>query len=286
MKVQVPFHQLLVLLILFGLIIPAGHGCKVNQSTKTVNETPGDNGETEVEDPDPPKVLFIGSSYFAYNGFIEMFKNMINAGGKSLDIHTRIVSGAYLSYHVGSSESIAKIYEEDWDYVLLQGGCHYISKPLWHPEIIPYIKELNKLIKYNCETTKTIYLMPWAYEDGLAWMYFHTESYMEMQQLIYNEAVKLAHEINIGLAPVGWAWKDVFQSKEYYIDMYQPDYNHPSFSGTYLMACVFYSTLFQERVDTVNYFHGIPEDKARFMQRVASDTVMNDLETWNLLEDE
>jgi hypothetical protein len=286
MRKNLPLTFILLGAIFIALVIVPGAGCKVSQNTTPNNNNDGTNPDDNNEeyDPNAPTVLFMGSSYFAGNNFIGILKSLMKAGGKSLNIHERIVPGAYLSFHAGNDESIRKIYEQDWDYVLLQGGCHYISKPKWHYLIVPYIEELNRMIKDNNEETKTVYLMPWAYEDGLTWMRGEGDTYEEMQRNIYTQALKVADEIGLVIAPVGWAWRTVFQSTEYYVDLYQADYNHPTVNGSYLMACVYYAVLFQESCENLDYYHDLPEDIAKFMQKTASDTVLNDLELWHIVE--
>jgi hypothetical protein len=270
-------RSIVVGLIILALVMVTGAGCKISND----NNSQGEPEEEEV-DPNAPKVLFIGSSYLAINNFRGIFRDLVKAGGKSLNVHNRFVQGVYLSYHSGNPETINLIYSEQWDYVILQGGCHFISKPKWHEEILPFIERLNEMIKDNCEDTKTVYLMPWAYSDGLTWAVGEGDTYEEMSQNILNESTKFAHEIDIIVAPVGWTWFNVTTSDEYYINLYQDDYNHPSISGTYLTACVFYVTIFQESLENNGFYFGIPEEKAKFMQRTASSTVLNDLELWNI----
>ena len=48
------------------------------------------------------------------------------------------------------------------------------------------------------------------------------------------------------------------------------------------MACTIYSTIFQKSTVGIPYYAGIPQDEADFYQLVASDTVLNNLELWNI----
>jgi len=281
MRKKLSFLYILLGFIAVGLIISGSTCCKISKNT-TQNDNQTNEGEGS--DPNAPKVLFIGSSYFASNDFIGMFKNLVKAGGKSLNVHKVIKSGFYLSDHTRNSETMTKIYEEKWAYVYLQGGCHYISKPKWHQYILPYIKILYDAIKDNYQETKVVYQMPWAYKDGLEWMAGETDTYEQMQQNIYNETVKYAHEIGLVIAPVGWAWRTVILDPDCNIELYQSDYNHPTAWGSYLAACVFYVTTFQESLENVEYYYLFSIEKAKYMQQVASSTVLDDLETWNIVD--
>jgi len=64
--------------------------------------------------------------------------------------------------------------------------------------------------------------------------------------------------------------------------LHMSDWNHPSLKGSYLMACVIYSAVFQESTVRNPYHAGIPDEEAEFFQSVASDTVLNKLELWNI----
>ena len=48
------------------------------------------------------------------------------------------------------------------------------------------------------------------------------------------------------------------------------------------MACVIYSAVFQESTVGNPYHAGIPDEEAEFFQTVASDTVLNNLDLWNI----
>ena len=48
------------------------------------------------------------------------------------------------------------------------------------------------------------------------------------------------------------------------------------------MACVIYSTIFQESTVENPFFGGIPETEAIEFQTAATDTVLNHLELWNI----
>lgn len=61
------------------------------------------------------------------------------------------------------------------------------------------------------------------------------------------------------------------------------DWNHPSLKGSYLMACVIYSTVFRERTTGIEYYADIPEDDASNFQEVGSDIVLDNLELWNII---
>ncbi|MCK5838652.1 MAG: T9SS type A sorting domain-containing protein, partial [Bacteroidales bacterium] len=128
-----------------------------------------------------------------------------------------------------------------------------------------------------------VFCLPWAFEDGMTWYQNWTDTYEDMQIHIYNNTLQYSEEIGFEIAPVGWAWYAVLEEYNYPLHyLHMSDWNHPSLKGSYLMACVIYSTVFQESTVGNPYHSGIPEVEATYFQTVASDTVLTNLERWNI----
>jgi len=175
--------------------------------------------------------------------------------------------------------------ERDWDYVVLQGVGVLVAYPEHftdHP-VYPALITLRDKIYANCESTRMVFCMPWAFEDGMTWYQNWTDTYEDMQIHIYTNTLLYSEEIGFEIAPVGWAWYAVLEEYNYPLHyLHMSDWNHPSFKGSYLMACVIYSTVFQETTVGIPYHGGIPAEEAVYFQAVASDTVLNNLELWNI----
>lgn len=257
--------------------------CHRDSCTQPRNPTP---------EPEICKILFIGSSYFNYYNLPDMFKNLAEAEEKKVLIDRSTKNGTYLEYHSTNPTTEQKINEQKWDYVLLQGVCTNCGYPDTHHQIFPphqshplkpALETLYQKIKANCESTKVVYCMPWAFEDGTLWLEGGSDTYFDMQQKIYNNALKFANEIGLVIAPVGWVWNEVLKTKIKQLHyLHLSDYNHPSKRGSYLTACVIYATIFREELKEVNYFVGLPENEAIYFQSVASEIVLNNLSLWNI----
>ena len=246
-----------------------------------------------TSEPEICKILFIGSSYFNYNNLPDMLKNLAETVEKEVFIDRSTKNGTYLDYHCTNPITEQKINEQEWDYVLLQGVCtncgypetyHQIFPPYEEHPLKPSLETLYQMIKANCERSKVVYCMPWAFEDGTLWLPGGTDSYFDMQQKIYNNTIKFADEIGLVIAPVGWAWNEVLKTKIKQLHyLHLSDYNHPSKRGSYLTACVLYATIFKEGLKEINYFADLPSDEAKYFQSVASEIVLNNLELWNTM---
>ncbi|MFC2084710.1 T9SS type A sorting domain-containing protein [Bacteroidota bacterium] len=248
------------------------------------------NSEYLIANPDSTKehckILFIGSSYFNYNNLPGLFENIVDLSGKEVYIDQQIRNGLFLDDHANSTLTEAKINSEDWDYVILQGVGRETAYPdiyTDHP-VYPALVALRDKIFANCESTQMVFCLPWAFEDGMAWLEGWTDTYEDMQIKIIENTLQYSKDLDFVIAPVGWVWNTVLREKNYPLHyLHLNDWNHPSLRGSYLMACVVFSTIFQESTTEIQYYADLPEDEANYFQIIASETVLDSLDLWNIM---
>jgi hypothetical protein len=263
--------------------------------TLTVTDNAGATGSASrtinVTEALPVKVLFLGSSYFIYNDLPSLFQNLAQSGNQEVVVDKNYIYAGYLEDHAASPDTEAKINSQQWDFVVLQGVCTNMAFPDTHQDIFPpyerhelraSLRTLKQKIEANFATTKMVYCMPWAFEDGTIWLDGYNDTYFEMQQMIYDNTILFSNDIGFVIAPVGWAWSEVMKEKTQLHYLFQPDWNHPSLRGSYLMACVIYSTLFQEDTNDNPYYGRLPEAEAKYFQSVGSAIVLDNLGLWNI----
>ncbi|NHZ85099.1 MAG: hypothetical protein GWP19_04365 [Planctomycetia bacterium] len=228
------------------------------------------------------RILFIGSSYLNYagNNVVEIFSEFCKKANRDVIFETSVVGGFRLNKHIEYQPTIDKINSQGWDYVILQGNSAYISKKKWHEYIVPYLLKFRELIKYNYDKTSVFYMMPWAYTDGLSFIEGETDTYEEMQINIYNNSTTVAVDLDIALAPVGWAWYKIILD-EYGASLYLSDKNHQSISGAFLTASVFYSSIFLEQAPEIDY-ELTENDNQKLLRETAYNTVIENLDLWNI----
>lgn len=152
-----------------------------------------------------------------------------------------------------------------------------------HHPVYPALVTLRDIIYENCESTRMVFCMPWAYEDGMTWLEGWTDTYVDMQIHIYDNILQYSDEIGFEISPVGWAWKTALEENYFPLHyLHLSDWNHPSLKGSYLMACVIFSTIFQESSVGNTYYADLPEEEANYFQTVASNTVLDSLDLWNI----
>jgi hypothetical protein len=263
--------------------------------TLTVTDNAGDTGSASktihVSQAAPVEVLFLGSSYFIYNDLPSLFRNLSQNGGHEVVVDKHYIYAGYLEDHAASPETEAKINSRQWDFVVLQGVCTNMAFPDNHQNIFPpyerhelreSLRTLRQKIKANFAGTRMVYCMPWAFEDGTTWLDGYDDTYFEMQQMIYDNTILFSDDIGFVIAPVGWAWNEVMKENTQLHYLFQADWNHPSLRGSYLMACVIYSTLFQEETNGNPYHGGLDGFEATYFQSVGSAIVLDNLDLWNI----
>ena len=80
---------------------------------------------------------------------------------------------------------------------------------------------------------------------------------------------------NILVIPVGIAFENAYYANPNIMLHKEYDGSHPSLLGTYLAACVVYSSITQESPKEIsyNYFDNISDEERIFLQEIAHETI-------------
>jgi hypothetical protein len=264
----------LVLLFISLFLLTVVGACSEEEPVLTLSPPP---------DMTACQVLFLGSSYFAANDLPGLFEGLAGAMDREVEIEDVIPSGYYLDYHATNAASIYMINSRDWDFVILQGVGRIVAYPEdAHFNLVSVLSTLEDIIHDNCNSTEIIFCMPWAFEDGMLWTEGGTDTYFDMQQHIYDNTLTYPDLVDIAISPVGWAWNSIMleEPPEHYL--FLSDWNHPSLRGSYLTACVIYSSVFRESVAGSSYLGGLPGAEASHLQDAASTIVLDSLDLWRL----
>jgi hypothetical protein len=103
-----------------------------------------------------------------------------------------------------------------------------------------------------------------------------------MNARLRDAYLRIADSAQAAVSPVGVAWKYVRDNYPA-INLYQQDGSHPSVEGSYLAACVFYTSLFHKSAVGSGFNPGIDPNTTIILQNVASSIVFDSLDTWQLV---
>lgn len=246
--------------------------------------------ENIIKSPDIQNILFIGNSYTGLYDVPDMVQIFSDSADHQIVVDTYLEFGSSL-YEISQNIDIrAKINSNKWDYIVLQDAPHRIAYPDNYYSLIPWadahalrptLQLFRDMAIENNPETHVVYFMPWAFKDGMLWIQGHTDDFFSMQEKIYTNSIIIGTDLNLKIAPVGWAWYKVLKEPHNNIELFNPDLSHSSLEGSYLTACVFYVTIFKEILNS-NYYSSVTPEIAIYLQSIASATVLDDIEFWHL----
>ncbi len=227
-------------------------------------------------------VLFIGNSFTFMNDMPFTFQKMADSAGHSIFVDTIVEGGKDLKYHCAQAETFEKISSRKWDYVVIQCSSWELAAPNDKIEqtTTPFAKKLIDSVRANSNCTNVIFYMTWGYKFGNN-NWTPIASYETMQEKIRGNYMAIGQKFDAIISPVGVVWKKMRESNTA-INLYDPDLRHPSAIGSYISACTFFSVIFGESPIGNTELGGITAEDALRIQGLASETVLDNLSTWNL----
>ena len=252
------------LLILLGVLFTNAGAAQPQQSADT---HPSPNNT-------PKRILFVGNSYFYYNDslhnhVLRMVTAADPASANSLQYKSATISGAPLAHH-----NIAHLLLPDglgikqpFDVVILQGASGEALSDAGHAAFRQQVLEMNKEIKKR--GARSALYMTHAYVKP------NKAANPDMIRKIEDMYVSVGKEAGSMVIPVGLAFEEAYRLRPDIKLHKEYDGSHPDLIGTYLAACVVYTSLYGQSPvgNTYDYYGKIDKATAAFLQKVAEDTV-------------
>jgi hypothetical protein len=235
-------------------------------------------------------ILFFGNSITA-SGIPQILQELAESKGRT--IYTEQHWGGQLLYeYVQDSGTMhattQKIQEKAWDFIVLQENSMVSGfYPGWTEGYFEYYaynaaQILNNIIRNNTNCGETVFFMTYGYLNGDQQNFPGTDTYEKQQNRIQRNYMLLADSTSSMTAPVGLVWQQVRKEQSWGEELYMPGDHHPSELGSYLAACVFYTSLFRSEVSGSVYYANLDSTKARYIQQISDSIVLNYLKDWNI----
>jgi hypothetical protein len=235
-------------------------------------------GLQDLTSQDRIDVLFIGNSYTSSNGLPDMFGKMARSGGYRVHVSMVAPGGWTLTDHLQSAETLEKIRGNEWEFVVLQEQSVIPSLvDTRERQMYPAVRQLHDEIK--AVGADTILFMTWGRRNGLP-SEGHRD-FASMQAALEEGYLKIGNELNLAIAPVGFAWWNGLRSASQ-LDLWVEDGSHPNREGTYLAVCVLYGVIFGQSPEGIGYTAGIDDDWRLWFQTIAAESIADYSEYWNL----
>jgi type IX secretion system substrate protein/uncharacterized protein DUF4886/PKD domain-containing protein len=240
----------------------------------------------------PKRVLFLGNSYTAYNQLHTMVAGLALAAGEEIHVDKNTPGGYTLGHpdfgHLYNATSLGKIELGDWDYVVLQEQSQFpVIDHFRDYYTYPGAASLDTIIREKNDCAKTMFFMTWGRKIGGqqcidSYCSVDFVDYAHMQDSMAAAYIFMSNYLNTPVSPVGMAWKKSIVENGDPIELFAGDGSHPSVAGSYLAACTFYASIYHTSPVGLTYTAGLSESDANYLQGVAAETVLNNLEIWNI----
>ena len=233
------------------------------------------------------EVLFVGNSYTYVNNLPNLVKEIALSFGDTLVHESSTPGGSNFNAHSTNTQTLSKINQQQWDYVVLQAQS---QEPSFSPSQVasdtyPYAEILVDSILANSSCTEPLFFMTWGRKYGdqsNCQFYPPVCTYTGMQKRLRESYLNMSFLHNASCSPVGLAWKKSI-AIDSTIDLYSTDNSHPSIYGSYLAACTFYSSIFKKSAVGSSYWpNAIDSATAYSLQEIGSNTVLDSLAVWNI----
>lgn len=178
-------------------------------------------------------ILFIGNSYTYGNALPAMLQAFCNHRNHQVNIESYTAGGASLANHWKNPQVQQKLDSKKWAAVILQDQS-------MTPIIIP--QNTLQFGAHFCRKIKSqggepILYLTWGRRSANGTPVENDEAGLRKTYTL------LAQHEDATISPVGIAWRNCL-TQHPNIPLYAPDGKHPTVHGSYLTACVIYSTLF------------------------------------------
>ena len=233
------------------------------------------------------EVLFIGNSYTYYNNLPDLVNEIALSFGDTLVHESSTPGGSNFNAHSTNAQTLNKINQQQWDYVVLQAQSQELSFSPFQvaSDSYPYAEILVDSIFANSSCTEPLFFMTWGRKYGdqsNCQFYPPICTYLGMQERLRESYLDMTFTHNASCSPVGMAWKKSIEIDST-LNLYSSDNSHPSIYGSYLAACTFYSSIFKKSAVGSTYWpNGIDSASAYILQQIGSSTVLDSLGVWNV----
>jgi hypothetical protein len=233
------------------------------------------------------EVLFIGNSYTYYNNLPDLVNEIALSFGDTLMHESSTPGGSNFNAHSTNAQTLNKINQKQWDYVVLQAQSQELSFSHFQVanDSYPYAEILVDSIFANSSCTEPLFFMTWGRKYGdqsNCQFYPPVCTYLGMQQRLRESYLDMTFTHNTSCSPVGMAWKKSIEIDST-LNLYSSDNSHPSIYGSYLAACTFYASIFKKSAVGSTYWpNAIDSASAYILQQIGSSTVLDSLGVWNV----
>lgn len=231
------------------------------------------------------RVLFLGNSYIATNNLPAMVQQIAGSIGHQVQYQAHTPGGYRFMQHAADPTTRSLIAQGNWDFVVLQEQSQLPSfpDPDVYYDVLPYMRQLDSMVKASNLCTRTVFYMTWGRKNGdmgNCGFFPPLCTYWGMDSLLSLRYTQMADSQNALLCPVGKVWRHL-RLNQPGIELYQPDESHPSYAGTYAAAMSFSTTFLGVDPLQITYNGSLGASDAMAIRQATKAVVYDSLSYWD-----
>jgi PKD repeat protein len=230
---------------------------------------------------DTTRVLFIGNSITYFNNMPQTFEAIANSKGDTTAITMYAPGGTGFVNHATDPNVFAHFRQGNWDYIVLQPGSNEspgysypIDQTLQRARVLQ-----DSIYKYNPCVEVLFYEISYGVWGNSA---SDLVTYNNTMGLIRTNLTHLADSTQTFFAPVGEAFQAAWNQNQNNLLWGGFGDIHPNVKGSYIAACVFYTTIFQKPSRGTTVLNSLSALEADAYQQLADTTVLHNLASWRI----
>lgn len=232
------------------------------------------------------KVLFLGNSYTEYFNLPQLIVNMGQSTNDIIVVDSHTPGGYTLQSHNSNPTSLAKIAQGNWDFVVLQEQSQLPSSPInqVQTQVFPSAESLNTKIIASNPCAETVFYMTWGRQNGDGENCGSNPpvcTYVGMDNLLKERYLTMTNTNNAIVAPVSVVWR-YLRDKYQALNLYDPDGSHPSFIGSYVAACAFYTIILRKDPTLIAFNSSLSVADANIIKTVTKNLIFDYLQEWKV----
>ena len=223
-------------------------------------------------------ILFIGNSYTQYNNMSTgLFASIAKDAGYNVSVTAILKGGAKLeSFANPSTEYGAKVEAElsefgKYDFVILQEQSLRPALDDGRPAFYNAVSNLTERIR--AAGAEPILYSTWGRKTGSADLESNDMTNESMTWRLAAAYQAIGDKLNIKVAHVGIAFKDVFDNHPADIELYNADLSHPSYEGSYLAATMLFTTIFNVNPMYITYSGNLSSVEFSLLRETATNII-------------
>lgn len=213
----------------------------------------------------------------------QTFEDMANSLGETCEMKMHAPGGTGFENHITNPEVYSLFRQGNWDFIVLQpgtgdsGGEQFGGTP--KEETLSRIRTLlDSAYLYNpCSQILFYEISNGVYSNSEE----HITSYNASMDVIHANLAYFSDSTQLPYAPVGEAFRTSWNQDTEILLWNSFGDIHPNTKGSYLAACVFYSSIFKSSAFGTSIVNSLSTEEAEYFQTLAAETVLDTPTEWN-----